>query len=318
MQGNLKKLVHVVSFSGGRTSAFLVWLMERARKEFGWDVRYIFADTGGEHPQTYVFLRNIVKFWGINLVVLRAKVNPTLNCGNGYEVFQPSDLMTPAMEPFEPLTSMMVKYGTMTALGPYCSERMKKDVIEHYCNDTIGRGNYVSWLGIRSDEPDRLKPKPGIKYLADLLHVEKPDILQWWKHQEFDLDLSEESGNCLFCVKKSALKIALAVKRNPGFYRQWLYHINDKRVRQKENFDKTVMYRGYLSLEGIATMYEDFSEAEILNKMRSAKHFDSGSCTESCEAFKFDSEIDFDVVNSEVYQQFEHELQLGQFEMDIF
>ncbi|MEZ8329152.1 hypothetical protein AB6C40_15080 [Vibrio splendidus] len=41
-------LTHVVSFSGGRTSAFMVWLMERARKEFGWDVRYIYCDTGTE------------------------------------------------------------------------------------------------------------------------------------------------------------------------------------------------------------------------------------------------------------------------------
>ncbi len=37
-------VTHVVSFSGGRTSAYLVHLMEQRRRA-GEDVRYVFMDT---------------------------------------------------------------------------------------------------------------------------------------------------------------------------------------------------------------------------------------------------------------------------------
>ena len=59
-------LVHVVSFSGGRTSAVLVWLMKIAMERYGWNVKFIFCDTGLEHPNTYKFIRDIIKFWGTN------------------------------------------------------------------------------------------------------------------------------------------------------------------------------------------------------------------------------------------------------------
>ncbi|EJN3583877.1 phosphoadenosine phosphosulfate reductase family protein, partial [Escherichia coli] len=55
---------HVVSFSGGRTSAYLILLMEQRRKA-GENVHYIFMDTGCEHPLTYRFIREVVKFWDI-------------------------------------------------------------------------------------------------------------------------------------------------------------------------------------------------------------------------------------------------------------
>ncbi len=314
---NVKKLVHCVCFSGGRTSAYMVYLMERARREFGWDVRYFFADTGVEHPMTYRFIRDIVKFWGIDLIILRAKVNPILGQGNGYEVFEPKDLMNSAvMPPFQPFLDMMKKYGTPTAFGPYCSERMKKDVTDKYCKEHFGKDGFVSWIGIRGDEPHRLKPKPGVKYLADLVPlVDKQDINEWWSHQPFDLLLEEQEGNCLFCIKKSTAKLALAAKQNPNFLQVWKYHINNKDVREKAGYDKRIMYRGHLSLEGIAEMYADKTEDEIRSTMRSAKRQETGLCAESCEGLTLNGdEVNFEVVETKIYRQFEHQLKQTQFD----
>lgn len=39
-------MINVVSFSGGRTSAYLLWLMEQKRRA-GKDVHYVFMDTQG-------------------------------------------------------------------------------------------------------------------------------------------------------------------------------------------------------------------------------------------------------------------------------
>ena len=44
-----EKMTMIVSFSGGRTSAYLVFLALAIAEERGWNVRFIFMDTGGEH-----------------------------------------------------------------------------------------------------------------------------------------------------------------------------------------------------------------------------------------------------------------------------
>ncbi|GIC77682.1 phosphoadenosine phosphosulfate reductase family protein [Moritella sp. F3] len=282
----MSEINHVVSFSGGRTSAYLVFLMEIARKMFGWNVFYVYCDTGVEHGLTYRFIREIVKFWGIDLIVLRTVINPILGEGNSFEVFGPEDLSTHRMPPFEPFKSMMKKYGTPYSGGEFCSERMKKDPFEAYCNQRFGKGNYITWLGMRSDEPKRLKPKTNVRYLADLVEIDKPSILSWWKKQVFDLLIDEDEGNCLFCMKKSTPKLALALKKNPGLARVWFKHIDDKDVRivETRKTPSNVMYRGYLSLEGIATMYESSTIEELADRVRFTKSLDTGSCSESCEA----------------------------------
>ena len=45
------------------------------------------------------------------------------------------------------------------------------------------------------------------------------------------------------------------------------------------------MYRGHLSLEGIATLYANDTEKEIKQKLAASKRFETGSCSESCEGF---------------------------------
>ncbi|MDP1044980.1 hypothetical protein Q6332_28380, partial [Klebsiella pneumoniae] len=87
------------------------------------------------------------------------------------------------------------------------------------------------WIGIRADEPKRLKPKPGIRYLAELSDFEKEDILAWWKQQPFDLQIPEHLGNCIFCIKKSTQKIGLACKDEEGLQRVFNEVITGSHVR---------------------------------------------------------------------------------------
>jgi 3'-phosphoadenosine 5'-phosphosulfate sulfotransferase (PAPS reductase)/FAD synthetase len=56
---------HIVSFSGGRTSAYLVHLMEQKRKKENIEVEYVFMDTGAEHPNTYEFIKKCVEYFDI-------------------------------------------------------------------------------------------------------------------------------------------------------------------------------------------------------------------------------------------------------------
>ena len=145
----------VISFSGGRTSAYLVWLLVVKLILKGVSIKnivVIFMDTGAEHPKTYEFIRNIVKEWGIKLVCLQVDTNPILGKGNSYKVI-PIDDIGKSLKPWE---DMLEKYGTPYLGGAFCTDRMKTAPYLKYCNEHFGKGNYITWLGLRYDEPKRL------------------------------------------------------------------------------------------------------------------------------------------------------------------
>lgn len=49
---------------------------------------------------------------------------------------------------------------------------------------------------------------------------------------------------------------------------------------------KEIMYRGRMSLDGIAKMYSENDYQALHQDMVRAKRFDTGSCSESCEIFE--------------------------------
>lgn len=283
-----------MSFSGGRTSAYLVYLMEQKRRDEGWDVHYVFMDTGAEHPMTYRFVREVVKFWDVPLVVLRAKINPELGQGVGYEEFSPADIQTHRMPVLTPFIDMAKKYGTPYIGGAFCTDRLKLQPFKKYCEDRFGRGKYTTWIGIRADEPRRLKEREGMRYLAELSDFDKQDVVSWWGCQSFDLQIDEHLGNCMFCIKKSTPKLGMATKEESGGMKVFKREVIDSK-NTRDGHRKTpkhVMYRGHLSLDGIAKMYEGQHGDEIHREMVRAKRFDVGSCSESCELIGIDGQLE--------------------------
>ena len=272
-------MINVSSFSGGLTSAFMVHLLERKAAKENLTIKHVFMDTGAEHPKTYEFIRNVAKHWNIDLVCLRLVIDPELGKGNTYKVVS-VDEIGPDLQPWIDACS---KYGTPYVHGVFCTRTMKTEVFTRYCKETFGE--YHTWLGIRADEPKRLKAREGVSYLAGISEVEKQDILDWWKEQPFDLDLPEHLGNCVFCVKKGINKIALATRDEPELAQQFLNVITDKSVRvvERRQQENKIMYRGNNSLEGIIAMFADHSRDDIAATIRGAGGYDAGSCSESCE-----------------------------------
>ena len=270
---------HVVSFSGGRSSAYLVNLMKNLYP----DTDFIFMDTGAEHPKTYEFVKNVVKYWGIKLTCLRVVVNPELGQANSYREIT-LDELKPDLRPFR---DVCYKYGTPYIHGAFCTRTMKFEPFTRYCNEHYGKNNYQTWLGIRADEPRRLKLKDGYSYLADISDFDKKDVIDWWETQPFDLDLPEHLGNCVFCIKKGINKIALAARDEPKMAENFINLINDPNIRvvERRQQKNKIMYRGNNSLIAIMAMYQDHSREEILATIKGNKSYDSGSCSESCEVF---------------------------------
>lgn len=284
------KMKHVVSFSGGRTSAYLVHLMEQKRKHEGWDVHYVFMDTGAEHPATYDFVRDVVEKWKIPLICLRVDINPTIGKGNGYREMD----INQCKHDLEPWKSMLRKYGTPYIGGAFCTDRLKLVPYTKYCNEHFGRGGYVTWLGIRADEPRRLSEKDGFRYLAELSDFDKDDVLDWWSEQSFDLKLQEHLGNCVFCIKKSINKVALAAKDEPKLAKQFNEVITDKSVRivESRTSPSEIIYRGRASFSQVIAMFSEHDRDEMFWSLQSSKRYDTGSCSESCEVFSGEAQMD--------------------------
>lgn len=142
---------NIVSFSGGRSSALLVYLMKKQHP----DTDFVFMDTGAEHPKTYEFVKNVVNYFDINLTCLRVVVNSELGQGNSYRIISLDELQ----QDLQPFRDICYKYGTPYIHGAFCTRTMKLEPFTRYCNDKYGKNNYQTWLGIRADEPRRLKQK---------------------------------------------------------------------------------------------------------------------------------------------------------------
>lgn len=270
----------VVSFSGGRTSAYLCALMiEKFGRE---NVDFVFMDTGFEHPATYDFVRAVGYGLDIQITCLRGDFSSELGMGVSYNILPINSIGND----FAPFIDMMRKYGVPYIGGMFCTDRMKLKPFKKYCDDKHGKDGYETWLGIRIDEPKRLTNKKGIKYLADISDFDKQDILDYWKEMPFDLGIEEWLGNCVFCPKKSSLKLAAAQRDEPEIYFKWLEAIHSDKVRvDSKTGHWSQMYRGKQSLESLIATFDGSTGHEIKARLRGTKSTDTGSCSESCEVF---------------------------------
>lgn len=318
----------VVSFSGGRTSAYLCKIMiEKFGKS---NVDFIYMDTGAEHPKTYEFIRKVNDHFGLELVCLRGDFNQELGKGHTYKVVSIDDI-GPDLKPY---TELVKKYGTPSISGKWCTSRMKEETHDKYCDDVYGKGNYETWIGIRADEPKRvlgtylgvkwasrdltpyqlsitlqhielkqvvcgisdiyeemrerflmLRGK-NLRYMAEITEAEKDDVLDFWAGQSFDLGIDEWLGNCVFCFKKSNLKLAAAQRDEPEMYEEWLKMIDGAKERPEQDRDsRHVMYRKKMTLPNLIATFDGSTGNEIKSRIRGGHHVDTNSCSESCEVF---------------------------------
>lgn len=233
----------IISFSGGRTSAFMTLEVLKLHP----DAEVIFMDTGAEHPKTYEFIKNFARHFGIHITCLRC-VPPKVKYGKfGYEVVPLEDIKHDLV----PWQRILEHYGHPYIGGAFCTDRMKTLPFQKYCNEKYGKGNYERWLGIRADEPKRLHEKEGYHYLADISSFGKQDILNWWSQQPFDLEIPEHLGNCVFCLKKCNKKLAMAARDEPELYKQFCDCIEKYDCKE----GKPEMYRNKLALQDVIAMF---------------------------------------------------------------
>jgi hypothetical protein len=274
MSGTKPKLL--VSFSGGRTSAYMSKLLKTCYAD-KYELLFVFANTGQEHENTLRFVDQCDKAFGLNLVWVEADVVHGQRKATGFKIVT-FETASRAGEPFE---QVIRKYGISNRNFPHCTRELKLRPIYAYV-DSIGwkRSEYECAVGIRADEPKRIK-----KEVYPLVHwhpVDKQDVNDWWNEQPFNLELVERLGNCTWCWKKSDRKHFANIDECPEIYdfprrMEAMYpHAGPSQTGEAKVFFRLgrsadQLFAARLSAEGFRVLQED-ADAD-------------GGCSESCEAF---------------------------------
>lgn len=202
----------LVSFSGGETSAYMLWwILKNWSNKY--EIKVVFANTGQENEETLLFVKKCSEYFNIEVVWVEAVVNPENRKGTTHKVVN----FETASRNGEPFEAVIAKYGIPNPATPHCNREMKLNAINSYMK-SIGWKKYYSAIGIRVDEFDRMNAKRKEKRLLYPLISEKPmskaKINQWWNLQPFRLELKGYQGNCKTCWKKSDAKLYTLINEN--------------------------------------------------------------------------------------------------------
>lgn len=203
-----------ISFSGGRTSAYMLWRVLQAHQmSLPSDAVVAFANTGKEDEATLRFVRDCAKQWRVAIEWVEYQAEAP-----GFRVVT-FDTASRAGEPFEQLVRK--KKYLPNPVARFCSEELKGKAIDKYLK-TIGMDDADVLVGVRADEPRRIAKLRARGLCLPLVDakVGQAAVQAFWKRQPFDLGLEFREGvtalgNCDLCFMKGPQQIAGLVKDNP-------------------------------------------------------------------------------------------------------
>jgi 3'-phosphoadenosine 5'-phosphosulfate sulfotransferase (PAPS reductase)/FAD synthetase len=215
-----------ISFSGGRTSAFMLHQILEANGSLPDRVKISFANTGREMPETLDFVQECAQRWDVPIIWVEYKRYKEER-KNSYRIVSHNEASRDG-EPFKELIE--AKKYLPNAVARFCTAELKIRPMKKYLL-SIGWKNWTACLGIRADEAHRAKPDSKDRWvfwhpLVDA-GITKRDIYQFWKSQPFDLQLenvngSTPLGNCDMCFLKSEKILANIAKTMPDKADWWV------------------------------------------------------------------------------------------------
>lgn len=213
----------VVSFSGGRSSAYMLSrIVESHGGSLPDDILAVFANTGREHPATLDFVRKM----GDICPIVWAEFDLDCDGQYAYRVVDPCSASRNG-EPFEKLIDK--RRMLPNPVARFCTADLKIRTIARYVK-SLGWDEWTDVVGIRADEPRRwARIKSDSNRDIALPMVEDgttlADVLRYWKGQDFDLELPGNDpafGNCDLCFLKARPKIEKVMLSIDGASDWWI------------------------------------------------------------------------------------------------
>lgn len=225
----------VVNVSGGRSSGLLLWCtIQAARTRPGSraDFRAVFANTGKEHEATLRFVRDMASHWNVRITWLE-RASPTTEPRSWRRVDFESASRNG--EPFEALIREQVALPDPRTRT--CTAELKAGPVGAWCRDHLGWTHWLSLLGIRADERERVgraaacaaTPRRDTMELPlAIAGVTSDHVLEFWREmQPFDLQLGVDLagrtilGNCDLCFMKGTDAIGAIIRSEPERAAWW-------------------------------------------------------------------------------------------------
>jgi hypothetical protein len=195
----------LISFSGGRTSAFMLHQILQAHGgKLPDDVIVAFANTGKEREETLRFVYECESRWGVRVHWVEWR--------RGHPGFEQVGFNSASRdgEPFSALIAM--KSRLPNGHERWCTEYLKVRPIFELMRHQLGLepGDYEEFIGLRYDEGMRIfrgmdraaRDGRSVSYPLSKAKVIKSHISEFWEKQPFFLDLEPWEGNFTLCFQK--------------------------------------------------------------------------------------------------------------------
>jgi len=192
----------VISFSGGRTSGYMLRQVLDAGLQP--DVHVIFADTGKEREETYQFVRDCSSAWDVEIHWVERP-------GQFTQLIRDRKMLpNPAMR--------------------FCTQELKIRPMRDWM---LARGHqhWTNVVGLRADEPRRVaRMKEAEQKRSERWDIALPladagvtveDVNTFWRAQPFDLQLRADEGNCDLCFLKSRGRLRNLIRERPDLAEWW-------------------------------------------------------------------------------------------------
>lgn len=216
----------VVSFSGGRSSAYMLSEIVRAHNgRLPDDIAVVFANTGAEGEETLRFVDRVARELEVDIAWVEYD----------WEAPYRTRLVSfeTASRKYEPFASLIERKGFVPNVTlRFCTGFLKRDRIESFARYWIGWRAWHSVIGLRADEPSRIQrmrardcgASAGLHTVLPLddARVAQRDVADFWSHQDYDLEIESGEGNCTFCFLKARSKLLHLMRKHPDRAGWWV------------------------------------------------------------------------------------------------
>lgn len=238
----------LISFSGGRTSAYMLrMILDAHGGTLPDDVHVCFANTGKEREETLRFVHECATRWNVRVRWLEFRSDRKRLPVEERFAEVGYNSASRAGEPFEEIIRR--KQIGPNSLMRFCTERLKVQAMTDFAA-SLGwkEGSYKEVVGLRSDEMMRVfrviekNHALGRDVVTPLAkaRIRQSDVMAWWKRQPFDLGLKPGEGNCDLCFLKGRANLVRLIRSNPAAADWW---IGIEEGIGKRTFRKDYSYR---------------------------------------------------------------------------
>jgi len=213
----------ICSFSGGKSSALMLLILENHRIYKDVPKHYVFANTGREHPNTIDFVRRFKGLLGDNLTLIESVAHFDERKGSTHRIVDIDRLNMTGL----PFKNMVEKYGLPSIAFPHCTRELKINPIRSFIRTELGynKSECVQAIGMRADEAGRIRGyQEGFVYPLFDFAIRKQDVNSFFNRDDmtsFRLHIEEFEGNCDLCFKKSLRKRLTIIRESPELAADW-------------------------------------------------------------------------------------------------